>query len=304
MTLITTHFGFSSTAAEVAEGITLAGKRAIITGSSSGIGLETARVLARAGADVTLAVRDIDAGARVAAAIMVTTGSDHIHVSRLDLVDRPSIEAFVAAWHGPLHVLVNNAGIMACPETRTPEGWEVQFATNHLGHFALALGLHDALAAAGAARVVVVSSSVHQFMPVVFDDLQFHYMPYDPGLAYAQSKTANVLFAVGATARWADEGITANALMPGAIHTRLQRYVGDKMVTPLERQKTPEQGAATSVLLATSPLLEGVGGRYFAECTEQALVAQPTADLTGVAPYALDPGNADRLWEVSLRLLA
>ena len=304
MTPSTTHFGFSSTAAEVAEGITLAGKRVIITGASVGIGLGTARVLARAGADVTLAVRDIDAGARAAAAITTTTGSEHIHVSRLNFVDRPSIEAFVAAWHGPLHVLVNNAGIMACPETRTPEGWEMQFATNHLGHFTLALGLHDALAAAGAARVVVVSSSVHQYMPVVFDDLQFRYMPYDPGLAYAQSKTANVLFAVGATARWADEGITANALMPGAIHTRLQRYVGDKMVTPLERQKSSSKGRPPRCCSRRLLSLEGVGGRYFADCTEQAFVAQPTADLTGVAPYALDPGNADRLWEVSLRLLA
>jgi NAD(P)-dependent dehydrogenase (short-subunit alcohol dehydrogenase family) len=129
-------------------------------------------------------------------------------------------------------------------------------------------------------------------------------MPYDPGLAYAQSKTANVLHAVGVTARWAGDGITANALMPGAIHTRLQRYVGDTMVSPPERQETPQQGAATSVLLATSPRLDGVGGRYFANCNEQPLVTQPTADMTGVAPCALDLENADRLWEVSLRLLA
>ena len=304
MTRITTPFGFQSTAASVAEGINLFGKRVIVTGASSGIGLETARALALIGADVTLAVRDTDAGLQTAAAITATTGNQNMHVVQLDLADRASIAAFVAAWQGPLHILVNNAGIMACPETRTPEGWELQFVTNHLGHFALTLGLHDALVAAGAARVVMVSSSVHQYMPVVFDDLHFRYMPYDPGLAYAQSKTANVLFAVGASARWADDGITINALMPGAIHTRLQRYVGDKMVTPLERQKTPEQGAATSVLLATSPLLEGIGGRYFADCNEQVPVAQPTSDMTGVAPYALDPDNADRLWEVSLRLLS
>ncbi|HEX4205082.1 MAG TPA: SDR family NAD(P)-dependent oxidoreductase [Ktedonobacteraceae bacterium] len=303
MTRITTTFGFQSTAAEVAEGINLIGKRVIVTGAASGIGLETARSLARAGADVTLAVRNTSAGEQAAADIRSTTGNRNVSVAQLDLSDRTSIDAFAAAWKGPLHVLVNNAGIMACPEMRTPEGWELQFATNHLGHFALTIGLHDALAEASAARVVVVSSSVHQYMPVVFDDLHFCYMPYDPGLAYAQSKTANVLFAVGLTARWAGEGITANALMPGAIHTRLQRYVGDKMVTPPERQKAPEQGAATSMLLATSPLLEGIGGRYFADCNEQAPVAQPTSDMTGVAPYALDPGNADRLWEVSLRLL-
>src|SRR5271165_4861747 len=137
MTRITTPFGFASTGAEVADGITLVGKRAVITGAASGIGLETARALARIGADVTLAVRDIDTGAQAAAVIAASTRNQHIHVSHLDLVDRLSIAAFVAAWQGPLHVLVNNAGIMACPETRTSEGWEAQFATNHLGHFAL-----------------------------------------------------------------------------------------------------------------------------------------------------------------------
>lgn len=304
MTPIATPFGFHSTAAEVAEGIDLSGKRVIVTGASSGIGLETARALARTGADVTLAVRNTVAGAQAAADITATTGNRNMHVAPLDLADRASIAAFVAAWNGPLHVLINNAGIMACPEQRTPEGWEMQFATNHLGHVALTVGLHDALAAGSGARVVMVSSSVHQYMPVVFDDLHFHYMPYDPGLAYAQSKTANVLFAVGVTTHWAGDGITANALMPGAIHTRLQRYVGDKMVSPPELHKTPEQGAATSVLLATSPLLEGIGGRYFANCNEQALITRPRADMTGVAPYALDPANAERLWEVSLRLLA
>lgn len=304
MTHITTPFGFHSTAAEVAEGIDFTGKQVIVTGAASGIGLETARTLAHIGADVTLAVRNTDSGAQAATDIIATTGNRNVHVTQLDLADRASIAAFVTAWKGPLHVLVNNAGIMACPELRTAEGWEMQFATNHLGHFALTVGLHDALAAADAARVVVVSSSVHQYMPVAFDDLHFHYIPYDPGLAYAQSKTANVLFAVGLTARWEGDGITANALMPGAIHTRLQRYVGDKMVTPPERQKTPEQGAATSVLLATSPLLEGIGGRYFADCNEQEMVTRPSKDMTGVAPYALDPTNANRLWEMSLHLLA
>lgn len=304
MTLITIPFGFQSTAAQVAEGLDLSGKRVIVTGAASGIGLETARALAQTGADVTLAVRSIEAGTQAATDIIATTGNPNVHVAQLDLVDRASIATFVAAWEGPLHVLVNNAGIMACPEWRTPEGWEMQFATNHLGHFALTIGLHEALKVSGSARIVVVSSSSHQYMPVVFDDPHFHFVPYDPGLAYAQSKTANVLFAVGVTARWAREGITANALMPGAIKTNLQRYNGGKMVTPPERQKTPAQGAATSVLLATSPLLEGVGGRYFANCNEQALITRPSGDHSGVAPYALDPANADRLWELSLRLLA
>jgi len=153
MTRITTPFGFQSTAAEVAAGIDLSGKRAIVTGAASGIGVETARALAGIGADVTLAVRNIEAGAQVAADISATTGNRNIHVAKLDLADRASVAAFVAGWDGPLHVLVNNAGVMALPELQlTPDGWEMQFATNHMGHFALTIGLHDALAAAGGAR--------------------------------------------------------------------------------------------------------------------------------------------------------
>jgi NAD(P)-dependent dehydrogenase (short-subunit alcohol dehydrogenase family) len=303
MTRITTPFGFSSTAAEVAEGIDLSGKRVIVTGAASGIGVETARALAGTGADVTLAVRNTEAGAQVAADITATTGNRDVHVTRLDLTDRASIAAFVANWSGPLHVLVNNAGVMAMPEEHTSEGWEMQFATNHLGHFDLTIGLHDALAADGAARIVSVSSSAHMRSPVIFDDIHFAFRPYDPWLAYGQSKTANVLFAVGATARWAGDGITANALMPGAIATNLQRYVGG-LKAPPDWQKTPEQGAATSVLLATSPQLEGIGGRYFVDCNEAIVVTHRTEDMSGVAPFALDPANADRLWEVSLRQLA
>jgi NAD(P)-dependent dehydrogenase (short-subunit alcohol dehydrogenase family) len=296
MAPITTPFGRHSTAAEVVEGIDLSGRRAIVTGAASGIGVETARALAHTGADVTLAVRNTDAGAQTAADITATTGNQNIHVAPLDLTNRGSIAKFVAAWD-------NNAGVMASPEQHTPEGWEMQFAINHLGHFALALGLHDALAADGAARIVSVSSSGHMLSPIVFDDIHFAFRAYDPWLAYGQSKTANVLFAVGATKRWFRDGITANALMPGAIATNLQRYIG-VIQTPPELRKTPEQGAATSVLLATSPLLEGIGGRYFADCNEAAIVPQRTKDYSGVAPYALNPDNADRLWEESLRLLA
>jgi NAD(P)-dependent dehydrogenase (short-subunit alcohol dehydrogenase family) len=275
----------------------------MVTGAASGIGLETARALAHTGAEVTLAVRNTDAGAQTAADITATTGNQNIHVAQLDLTDRASIATFVAAWDGPLHILVNNAGVMALPEQHTPEGWEMQFATNHLGHFALALGLHDALVADGAARIVSVSSSAHLMSPIVFDDIDFAFRPYDPWLAYGQSKTANILFAVGATTRWFRDGITANALMPGAIATNLQRYVGG-IKTPPERQKTPEQGAATSILLATSLLLESIGGRYFEDCNEATIVANGNGYMSGVAPYALNPDNADRLWEESLRLLA
>jgi NAD(P)-dependent dehydrogenase (short-subunit alcohol dehydrogenase family) len=314
LTLIMTPFGHNSTAAEVVEGIDLSGKQAIVTGAASGIGVETARALAGAGAAVTLAVRRTGDGESVAADIRSTTGNDEVAVAPLELTDHASIAAFVAAWDRPLDILVNNAGVMAIQElTLTDRGHEMQFATNHLGHFALALGLHDALAAAGSARIVSVSSSGHLRSPVVFDDLDYAFRDYDPFGAYGQSKTANILFAVEATRRWADDGIGANALMPGGIATALQRHVGgdDYMERAVERfsdaglrLKTVEQGAATSVLLATSPQLEGVGGRYFEDCHEAPVIAARGKGLRGVAPYALDPDNAERLWEVSLSLLA
>ena len=156
------------------------------------------------------------------------------------------------------------------------------------------------------ARIVSLSSSGHQLSPVIFDDLHFDFRPYDPWLAYGQSKTANVLFAVEATRRWARDGITANALMPGAISTNLQRHTGGKGTgrTPPEWFKSVQQGAATSVLLAVSPVLEGIGGRYFVDCNEAEVVDRRTGTLDGVARYALDPSNAERLWTVSERLLA
>ena len=311
---IKTRFGFDSTAADVIAGIDLTGKRAIVTGAASGIGVETARALAGAGAAVTIAVRRTAAGEKVAADIRSSTGNDHVAVAPLQLTDYASIANFVGAWDGPLEILVNNAGVMAIQElTLTDRGHEMQFATNHLGHFALALGLHDALAAAGKARIVSVSSSGHLRSPVIFDDLDYAFRDYDPFGAYGQSKTANVLFAVEATRRWAEDGITANALMPGGIATELQRHVGgaDYMERAVERfrqagaaLKTVEQGAATSVLLATSPQLEGIGGRYFEDCNEAPVIRRRgEAGLGGVAPYALDRDNAERLWEVSLELI-
>lgn len=306
MSRIVTPFGFHSTAREVVAGIDLAGKRGIVTGGASGIGVETARALAQAGAEVTLAVRNTDAGKAVAEDIATTTGNRAVKVAFLDLADRASIRRFIDDWSGPLHILVNNAGVMAIQELRqSPEGWEMQFATNHMGHFALTLGLHRALANAGNARVVSVSSSGHFRSPVIFDDLHFAYRLYDPVMAYGQSKTANVLFAVEATARWAGDGITVNSLMPGAIRTNLQRHVGGGSISnlPPELWKSTEQGAATSVLLAVSPLLEGIGGRYFVNCNEAEIVSHRTDDLTGVAPYALDKANAKRLWEESVRTL-
>jgi NAD(P)-dependent dehydrogenase (short-subunit alcohol dehydrogenase family) len=307
VSLITTPFSFESTAADVVAGIDLTGKRAIVTGGASGIGVETARALAGAGAEVTLAVRDTAAGSRTAADITATTANPAIDVAQLDLADQASVAAFTAAWHGPLDLLINNAGVMALPDLRlSPEGWELQFATNHLGHFALALGLHDALAAAGNARIVSLSSRAQLRSDVIFDDINFTNRPYDPWLAYGQSKTANVLFAVEATRRWSDDGIHANAVHPGAIAaTNLSRHVDPEQLAKLRnsgtfRFKTIEQGAATSVLVATSPQLEGIGGRYFEDCNEGATVDGDTADApNGVAAYALDRDNAVRLWAIS-----
>ncbi|RZM11862.1 MAG: SDR family NAD(P)-dependent oxidoreductase, partial [Pedobacter sp.] len=169
--------------------------------------------------------------------------------------------------------------------------------------FELALGLHDALASAGSSRIVSVSSNGHLLSPVIFDDLAFDFRFYDPWVAYGQSKSAVILFAVAANKRWAKDGISVNALNPGAIATNLQRHVGGQLKTPPELQKTPEQGAATSVLLATSPLLKDDGGHYFENCNEAEIVTKRPLDYHGVAPYAIDMNNADRLWDVSKKLL-
>lgn len=305
MERIMTPFGAKSTADEVVRGIDMSGKRVIVTGAASGIGVETARALARIGADVTLAVRNSETGEKVAADIIETTSNKNVHVAALDLNDRASIDTFVKGWDGPLHILVNNAGIMAVPELElTPEGHELQFATNFLGHFALTVGLHTALAAASGARIVSLSSNAHMFSPVIFDDIDYLIRPYDRWSAYGQSKTACILLAVEATRRWADEGIYANALNPGAIATNLQKYTGG-MQTPIEKRKTTEQGAATSVLLAASPLLEGIGARYFEDCNESPVLHEkPDLFGGGVAPWAIDSSNAERLWEVALQMLS
>ncbi len=311
--LITTEFDASSTAAEVVRGIDLTGRKVVVTGASSGIGVETARAFASAGAAVTLAVRDVEAGHRVRRDIIASTGAADLQVSHLDLAQLPSVEAFTASWRGPLHVLVNNAGVMDTPYQRNRNGWELQFATNHLGHFALALGLHRALVDAGGARVVSLSSSSHAVSPVHLDDLFFDRRPYEPNLAYGQSKTANVLFAVDLTRRWAAEPVTGNAVMPGGIWTGLQRHWPDQQRAAVQEAaqagalgdlsiKTPEQGAATSVLVATHPAFDGVGGRYVDDCQE-APVVPADHEGRGVREYAVDPVVAERLWDVSVSLL-
>lgn len=224
---IITPFGATTTAMEIVTSVDLRGKRAIVTGGASGIGVETARALAQAGAYVTLAVRSMEAGEAVAEEIKQTTRNPHVTVGKPDLSDLQLVHAFINAWNDPLDILVNNAGVMAIPQRQlSAQGHEMHFATNHLGHFALALGLHSALASTHHVRIVAVSSVGHIDGDVDLDDLDFEHRPYDPWLAYGQSKTANILFAVEAARRWAADGIVVNALNPGRIwDTNLGRYL-------------------------------------------------------------------------------
>ncbi|MFC9059110.1 SDR family NAD(P)-dependent oxidoreductase [Streptomyces sp. NPDC057074] len=316
--LISTPFTASSTADEVLRGVDLAGVRTIVTGASSGLGIETARALAAAGAEVTLAVRNTTAGEAVAEAIERSTEGIRPRVVRLDLADRVSVKRFVDAWRGPLHLLINNAGVVTGGLERTHDGWELQFATNHLGHFALATGLHDALARGAAdrdgARIVSVSSTAHMRSGIDFDDLHFERRSYDPQIAYAQSKTANSLFAVEAARLWASDGIVANAVNPGGVATGLQRNF-----TPEQREslaaaeaagvftyKTVEQGASTTIVAAVTPEFARSGGHYLDDAQE-AYTVPNDADLAqhphGVKEWALDPAIAKRLWSVSTNLL-
>ncbi|MEV4300779.1 SDR family NAD(P)-dependent oxidoreductase [Microbispora rosea] len=311
-TRVTTPFHSHATAEEVIKGVDLSGRRVVVTGGSSGIGTETVRVLAEAGAEVTIATRDPAAGARIAATFAGVPGT--VRSAALDLADLSSVAAFVRDWRGPLDVLVANAGIMALPVRQVnAQGWELQLATNYLGHFALTLGLYDSLRAAGRARIVVVSSGAHLAAPFDFDDPQFERRPYDSWAAYGQSKTADVLLAVGAR-RWAGDGITANALNPGWILTNLTRHMDEAMmrdmgaidengaIIPQPYLKTVAAGAAASVLLAASPLVEGVTGRYFEDNQEAPPAAPGVAG--GVAAYALDPDAADRLWDYGSSAIA
>jgi NAD(P)-dependent dehydrogenase (short-subunit alcohol dehydrogenase family) len=309
-------FGARSTALEVIAGHDLKGRDAIVTGGASGIGVETVRALASAGARVVIATRDRTKGESVAATLRKETGSDLIEFQTLDLASLASVRTFVTQFlelRRDLHLLINNAGIMATPLSYTTDGFESQFGTNHIGHFALAVGLLPALKAAGRARVVSLSSLGHRRSEVHFEDISFRERPYDPWMSYGQSKTANVLFAVGMTQRFASEGINANAVHPGGIMTGLQKYVPheeqikmgwiDEAGAQNSRFKTTEQGAATSIWAAVAPELEGVGGRYLEDCT----IAKPWSDdrpISGVKAYALDLGNAERLWSVSEELVA
>ncbi|GGZ29230.1 SDR family NAD(P)-dependent oxidoreductase [Streptomyces olivaceoviridis] len=307
MTLTTTPFGTRATAAEVLDGVDLSGRRMIVTGGSSGLGVETVRALAGAGAQVTVATRN------PADAEPLVKEFPGTRAVALDLADLASVRAFCDAWSGPVDGLVANAGVMMLPTREVnAQGWEMQLATNHLGHFALAVGLRTALQAAEKPRVTVVSSGAQLRAGFDFDDPQFERRPYDPFVAYAQSKTADVLLAVGISRRWAEHGITANACAPGWIHTNLTRHLDEatmrafgamdedgNLLTP-DYYKTPAQGAATTVLLAASPLLDGVTGRYFEDNQESEVVDGGPDVMAGVAKWSIDPAAADRLWDLAL----
>jgi NAD(P)-dependent dehydrogenase (short-subunit alcohol dehydrogenase family) len=297
-------FGAKSTAADVLHGIDLTGRFAVVTGGYSGIGLETTRALVSAGADVLVPAR------RPETARGALEGIPRTAVAALDLGSLTSVAAFadeVLAQGRSIDLMIDNAGIMATPETRVGPGWEAQLATNHLGHFALVNRLWP-LIAAGGGRVVSVSSGGHRRSPIRWDDVMFMH-GYDKWAAYGQAKTANVLFAVRLDELAAETGVRAFALHPGGILTPLQRHLPlaeqvamgwvDEQGHPLVDFKTPEQGAATTVWAATSPQLDGLGGVYLEDCD---VARVSTGDEPGVRPYAIDPEQAAWLWNLSADL--
>jgi NAD(P)-dependent dehydrogenase (short-subunit alcohol dehydrogenase family) len=312
-----------STPVEVLAGRDLTGSIALVTGGYSGLGLETTRALTDAGAAVIVPARRPDHAREVLSAIGTLTDAPfdqieqgQIAVGELDLADQASVARFadsVIASGISLDIVINNAAIMACPETRVGPGWEAQFATNHLGHYALINGLWPALVASGGARVVSLSSTGHKLSPIRWDDVQFE-TGYDKWVAYGQAKTANSLFAVQLDALGAPRGVQAFAVHPGGIMTELQRHLPQEEMIDMgwvdvdgnvnELFKTPEQGASTSVWAATSAQLDGMGGVY---CEDADIAApsdpqSPFARFMGVEAHAIDPDQAARLWALSAEL--
>jgi NAD(P)-dependent dehydrogenase (short-subunit alcohol dehydrogenase family) len=316
-------FTAATSAHEVLDGVDLTGTNVVVTGGNRGLGLETARVLSRAGASVTIAARD---PRRAAAAV---AGMERVEVGALDLLDPASIDAFTTRWlesERPLHTLINNAHLPPPKHLQRDErGYEVQFATNHLGHFQLTLGLELALRAGDGARVINLSSGAQRYSDIVWEDLHFERRDYDPMTAYAQSKCAAVLFAVELDRRWAAEHIHGYAVHPGVIidsttnsrnldELRAMGLVdehGQPIIAPEYGRKTLQQGVATIVFGAVSPLLTDLGGVYLKDCDVSPLAAEyqpmttdPGVDIpSDVAPHAIDPQSAHRLWELSLTML-
>lgn len=308
----------SSTALAVVAGCDLSGKEAIVTGGAGGLGRETVLALASAGARVVLTGRDRERGPALAEQLQHQAGNGPVVYRHLDLASQRSVTTWTrrhADTGKPCHILINNAAVMATPFGRTEDGFETQFGTNHLGHFAFTIGLLPNLRRAEAARVISVTSSAHRRSDINYADPNYHRRPYDPWQAYGQSKTANALFAVAFTARHASEGITANAVMPGAIVTGLQRHMSpdDRAARgwpagantkPVPGWKTPAQGAATSVWAATATELDGLSGKYLEDCAIAQAWTQDGPPPAGTyLPYALNEQNAERLWSLSHDLL-
>ena len=307
-------FGAASTAADVIAGRDLTGKTVVVTGGYSGIGIETVRAFRSAGAKVVVPARDM------AKAKSNLADMPDVRLENMDLLDPGSIDAFAEQFlreNEKLHILVNNAGIMAPPLVRDARGYESQFSANHLGHFQLTSRLWSALVAAEGARVVALSSYGHRRAGVDFHDPNFLRRAYDPWIAYGQSKTADALFAVALDSIGQRQGVRAFSVHPGGIVTDLIRYMsqeqidayeifdktGKPIIDPESNKKTPQQGAATTVWCATSPQLNGMGGVYCEDCDiARALPTDDSKDLHGVRPRATDPVAAGRLWQLSEQL--
>ncbi len=303
------QFGADSTASDILQGIELSGKVALVTGGSGGLGEETARALAERGAQVVLTARNRAKGEAAVQKVRASTGNQHVKVGELELASLASVRGFAQrflARHDVLHILVNNAGVMACPFAKSAEGYELQLGTNHVGHFLLTCLLVPALRRGAPSRVVSVSSRGHHASPVVFEDLHFERRPYDKWQAYGQSKTANVLFAVELDRRLGAGGVHANAVHPGVIVTELARHLvaedyellSKRVPSGQLRFKSIPAGAATSVYAATAPELKGRGGLYLEDC-HVAAVNDTENPPDGVKSYAIDPGLARRLWMAS-----
>ena len=309
-------FGAKSTASEVMKGIDLTGKTAIVTGGYSGIGLETTKALVAAGAEVTVPVRNMEKADQNFQEAGIVVNS-----IPMDLGDLVSVQNFASEFsgnHDKLHFLINNAGIMACPETRVGSGWEAQFATNHIGHFLLTNELAAYLKNAGGARVICLSSLAHKRSQIRFEDIHFTNGEYEKWEAYGQSKTANALFARALNRRGAKDGVKAFSVHPGGIMTPLQRHLEQEEMIAMgwidengempdavkAIFKTPEQGCSTTLWCATSSTLETRGGEYCEDCDISELVGDDAPRFTGVMPWACDDEAADKLWDVTERMIA
>lgn len=303
-----TKFGYRTTATEILSGHDLAGTTAIVTGGYSGLGLETVKALSGAGANVIVPAR------RAVAARQALIGLPEVTVAPMDLGDLESVADFTATVrrsHTQINLIINAAGIMASPMSRTPQGWESQFGINHLGHFALVAGLWEELG--DHARVISYSSIAHYRSPIRFDDINFEKSPYDPWTAYAQSKTANALFAVALDSRGANRGIHSFSVHPGGIMTDLQRHLPkaellerrwiDEEGKPNPMFKTPAQGAATGLWAATDEELTKRGGVYCEDCAVKGIVPPEHTDMTtgGVKEWAIDMDSAEHLFAVSVK---